>query len=83
MIWKLKGSFAKWRFVKSELGMEVMNDVLESYAKVERNLRLHDSAYPTAEYLRKIVKAGQTEVGMAGVGCGKDTEGAKLIVNSI
>lgn len=80
---EIEGIICQMAFVKSELGMEVVNDVLESYAKVERNLRLHDSAYPTAEYLRKIVKAGQTEVGMAGVGYGKDTEGAKLIVNSI
>lgn len=70
-------------FVKSEIGTEAVSAIIDSYAKVEDNLRLHDRRYPTSDYLRSITKGGQTEVGMAGVGDGKSTDGSELIIKCV
>lgn len=79
----IEGIVCQMAFVKSPIGVNVVNDILDSYSQIESNLRIHDSGYPTSEYLRNITKAGQTEVGMLGVGKGKATEGSEMIIKSV
>lgn len=55
----------------------------EGYAKVEANLRLHANGWPTANYLRSIVKPGQPKYGLADVGEGKASEGARLVAQAM
>lgn len=68
---------------KSRVAPESIHRVLDDYAKVQRNLALHDPAYPTAEALHKLVAVGQPVYGMAGIGNGKDSEGARQIIAAL
>ncbi len=79
----IEGIICQMAFVKSPIGIDVLNNIINVYAEVEENLRLHDSEYPTADYFRSISTTGQTEVGMSGVGEGLDTPGSELIISSV
>jgi hypothetical protein len=66
----------------------VLHALIDAYAKIEDNLRVHDVHYPTATYLRSIVKRGcagnGTEVPVADyVGEGHDTEGSDWIIETV
>ncbi len=39
-------------------GLEVLKEYIDAYDKVDENLRLHDSRYPTADFLRSKVVQG-------------------------
>jgi hypothetical protein len=54
--------------------------VVEAYAEVYSNLVVHDSDYPTPEYLRSIIKIGNIDV--AG-DTNSDSEGARFIANML
>lgn len=62
---------------------ELFHQLIDAYAKVEGNLRLHADGWPTAEYLRSIVRSGQPKYGLADVGPGKSSGGSKLIVKAL
>lgn len=68
---------------KNKVVPESIRRVIAEYAKVRPNLLLHDPHYPTADSLDRLVSAGQTIYGMAGVGQGKDTEGARRIIAAL
>ena len=59
---------------------ELFLERIEGYAKVLKNLRIHDKAYPDAASLRSLVKRGQPHYGLSHVGEGFDTEGSDWIV---
>jgi hypothetical protein len=59
---------------------ELFRERIDGYAKVLKNLRAHDKAYPDAEALRAVVKNGQPHYGVAYVGDGFDTDGSNLII---
>lgn len=61
----------------------LITDALTAYALVEDNLRLHNSAFPTAAYLTSKSAQGSSFVGYAEVGVGKDTNGSNLIVSEV
>lgn len=61
----------------------LIRTVVNAYAKVQPNLLLHDKAYPSAEHLMSLVKAGSSLYGMKGVGEGKDSEGSEWIIKVI
>jgi hypothetical protein len=54
--------------------------IIRAYGKVQPNLSKHESGYPTAENLLKLVKEGLPEYGMTGVGKGKDSQGSEWII---
>ncbi len=60
-----------------------IHQIIANYAKVRRNLVLHDPAYPTATALDGLVSTGQTTYGKVGVGPGKDTEGSQRIIAAL
>ncbi len=74
---------------------EYIHEILDAYARVEDNLRLHSTRnrpagnYPTATNLRKVVFAGNIdhgnnqEYGMDDVGEGKSSPGSEHIVNML
>ena len=62
---------------------ESIGRIIAEYAKVRANLALHDSAYPTAAALRSLIGSGQPVYGMAGVGTGKDTDGARRLIAAL
>ena len=57
-------------------GTHWMQDLLNAYEKVYPNLSLHAEAYPTAEYLRSLIKVGNIDFEGE---MEKDTEGSDFI----
>ena len=62
---------------------ELIQNVIRAYAKVHRNLLLHDPGYPPAAALHSLVKHGLAKYGMKGVGKGMDSEGSDWIIRSL
>ncbi|PZX50991.1 DUF1593 domain-containing protein [Algoriphagus chordae] len=58
-------------------------EILDAYGKVRDNLEKHEQGYPTAEYLKTIVKEGIPKYGMEAVGEGMDSEGSELIISTV
>ena len=71
--------------------IEARNDVhpeeitkgIMAYDKVLGNLMLHESGWPSAEYLLGKVAQGPSGFGMSDVGEGKSTTGSKLIIDAL
>jgi len=62
---------------------DMMQLVLSHYAQVQPNLLKHDPAYPSAQTLGALIKAGQSGFGMAATGPDKMSDGATLLVKAI
>ena len=61
----------------------LINQVIDAYEEVYPNLQVHSNKFPTASYLRSVVKVGQAEAAMHGVGEGKDSEGSEWLIKTI
>ena len=66
----------------------IIHNMIDSYAEIEANLRLHDPEYPNASYLHSIVKEGTFGNGNSipietYIGEGKDTEGSDWIIEVV
>jgi len=62
---------------------DLFHKLIDGYAKVEANLKLHADGWPSAEYLRSIVRPGQPKYGLADVGKGKASPGSRLIEQAL
>lgn len=58
-------------------------NVIDNYSKVLPMLRVHSEGFPDADYLKSVVKRGQSVSNMAGVGYGKDSPGSELIISAV
>jgi hypothetical protein len=67
------GPMESWRWPE---GDGHIHQVVDAYERVYPNLRVHDSSYPTPEYLKSIIRDGNIE--FDGV-YAKDTPGSDLI----
>lgn len=70
------------------LKTEIIHEMIDSYAKIHANLLLHSSDYPTANYLRSIVKNGTYGSGVSVdienyIGLDKNTEGSDWIIEVV
>lgn len=54
--------------------------IIDSYGKVRPNLLKNAKGWPTAQALRHVVSIGQPQYGMADVGKGKMSKGAKALI---
>ena len=68
---------------KSQSNTDMLDNIVDAYAEVYPNLRVHADGYPTPDYLQSISVMGQTGYGMSDVGTGKDSPGSELIVASV
>jgi hypothetical protein len=59
---------------------ELFTQLIDGYAKVCPNLKLHADGWPTPEFLHGIVASGQTGYGIAATGEGKSSAGSRLII---
>ena len=59
---------------------DLIEKVINAYAKVQPNLLKHEPGFPAAQKLLSIVKKGLPVYGMEGVGEGKDSEGSDWII---
>ncbi|MDQ8205303.1 nucleoside hydrolase-like domain-containing protein [Pelagicoccus sp. SDUM812003] len=62
---------------------DFIHSILHAYERVQPNLLLHESGYPTADELRAVSKKGIPKYGMQGVGEGMDSEGSDWIIESL
>lgn len=60
-----------------------IREIVNVYGKVRDNLLLHEPGYPTAEFLKSIIKEGLPEYGMNAVGEGKDSAGSELLIKIV
>ena len=81
----LEGFIYQHAWVSYNKGNEVkvVNEVLDAYEKVWSNLSIHSDGFPQANTLRNIIKHGQKEAAMSGVGEGKDSPGSELIIQAV
>lgn len=68
-----KNKIADWR----------IHEIVDAYGKVRDNLEKHEPGYPEYSYLKKRIKKGYTDFGMAAVGEGKDSEGSDWIIKVV
>ena len=59
-----------------------IQQIVEAYGKVRDNLELHEPGFPKAEYLQTCISKGIPVGGMDGVGAGKDSPGADLLIKA-
>lgn len=57
-----------------------IHEIIDAYAKVRKNLEIHETGYPSYEYLKSVVKIGVPKFGMEGVGEGQDSEGSDWLI---
>ncbi|CAN5896836.1 hypothetical protein BH23PLA1_BH23PLA1_04110 [soil metagenome] len=65
--------------VRPELILEIVDD----YAAVVANLRLHGEGYPDPAALRSVIKAGSPERGVPHLGEGRSTAGSRHIIEAV
>ena len=81
---ELEGIISQHAWVPYGTGAtDIINKLISGYEAVLPNLRKHSAEFPSADYLRSIVKVGQPEAAMAGVGDGKDSDGAEWIIKIV
>jgi hypothetical protein len=68
---------------KSMVAPESIHQVIDAYAKVQKNLSRHERGYPSAKSLRALVKPGLPVYGMNGVGEGKNSEASNWLLAAI
>ncbi len=66
----------------------IIHQLINEYAKIEDNLRIHATGYPSSEYLHSLVKKGGAGNGLEipleqYVGANHDTEGSDWIVKVV
>lgn len=62
---------------------QTMHAIIADYARVRPNLLQHADGWPSAQKLDAVVFEGQTAYGMAAVGPGHRSAGAKAIVDAV
>jgi hypothetical protein len=61
---------------------QLIRERITAYGEVLPNLRRHARGYPEADRLFAIIRTGSPQLGMAGVGTGKDTDGSAQIIRA-
>ncbi len=62
---------------------ELYIDIIDAYAKVLPNLKLHATGWPEPDYLKSVVVAGQKGYGIEDVFEGNSSAGSKLIIKAL
>ena len=68
---------------RRSLHPELFHRLIDGYAKVLPNLKLHAGGWPEPDFLRSIIYGGQERYGIADVGEGKASPGSEAIVKAL
>ena len=68
---------------KTQNSTAMLDKLVDAYAQVYDNLKVHADGYPLPEYLRSVSVIGQRGYGMSDVGKDKDSLGSDLIIAAI
>ena len=77
----LIASTSTW--LRARTRVDLLQRQIDAFEKVLPNLSLHASGYPSADYLRSVVKDGLPVYGMKGVGEGKSSDGSRHIISVV
>lgn len=85
---EIEGLISSASGTPGELGKTVVKphligEIVRAYGKVRGSLILHESGYPTAEYLSARIKSGNPYRGAKFIGPGNDTEGSNWIISVV
>ena len=85
---EIEGLIASASGTPGELGKAVVKphliaQIVRAYGEVRGNLIMHESGYPTAEYLSARIKSGNPYRGAKFIGPGNDTEGSNWIISVV
>jgi hypothetical protein len=69
--------------MKKEVHPASVIKVIDAYARVQANLSKHETGFPVADSLLRLVKQGLPEYGMMAVGEGRDSEGSDWIIRTL
>lgn len=64
----------------AKVSPQLIHEQVDAYAQIRGNLTQHASGFPTASYLRSVIKSGNKSRGTGAVGSGHDTEGSNWII---
>ncbi len=82
--WDVEGLVATTsRHQRDTIATWRIQEILNAYEQIHSNLEKHEKGYPTADYLRTVVKEGIPKFGMEAVGEGMDSEGSELIISTV
>ena len=82
--WEVEGLVATTSIhQRNKIATWRIHEILDAYGKVRDNLEQHEQGYPTADYLRSVVREGRTDYGMNAVGEGMDSPGSDLIIEVV
>lgn len=70
-------------WLRNDTAPEKIIERIDAYGSVRENLMVHASGWPTAESLKAKVKSGVKAFGMAGVGGSWDSDGSRLIIQTV
>ena len=70
-----------WQRAKRE--KDTINHIIDAYQQVRPNLMQNAQGWPTAKALKAVVSTGQPGYGMADVGKGKLSQGAKNLIAAV
>ena len=68
---------------KSQNTTVMLDKLIDAYAQVYDNIKVHADGYPTPEHLKSISVLGQRGYGMGDVGNEKDSPGSDMIIASV
>ena len=68
---------------RTRLYPDLFQMIIDAYEKDLKNLKKHAKGWPKPDYLRSIIKSGQPDYGVAGIGQGKSTGGSQLIIECL
>jgi len=68
---------------RTRLYPDLFEMIIDAYEKDFPNLKKHAKGWPKPDYLRSVVKSGQPDYGIAGMGPGKSTGGSDLIIQCL
>ncbi len=71
------------KHLRDSVHPELIERRIAAYAEALPNLRVHDSSYPDAESLSNVLRTADPLYGMAGVGEGRNTAAAQLIIDAV
>ncbi len=68
---------------RTRLYPDLFHKIIDAYQKDLPNLEKHATGWPDPDYLRSIVKSGQPDYGIAGVGPGFSSQGSEHIIECL
>lgn len=68
---------------KTEVATWRIQEIVEAYSLVRDILEMHESGYPTGDFLKSLITEGLPQYGLNAVGDGKDSPASESLINAV